>query len=254
MAFVAEKGQVATVNAVEKDRGEWIDAILLTIDVPDHTHEPTLRTFNKNIPVIATSRPAAVVKAWDYFETIRIIPNFDSTAKSWRAADSGVLPPWLNFVHLTGRIHLSFCIAMIWTHNTEDGNEIHEVIFDSPHGTPLDQGPLQGFLDAEPPMEKLAMLHGFKESHALGIQTTLGVGGGLKLYRRLGGVKYWVPSHNSVLSYAGVLLRVLRVVDTPRTLDWGLEDEEKRLGKAVQEIGGKPNAVPVENGASFVLL
>lgn len=254
MAFFAGKGKVMASNAAEEDSRGRIDAILLTLDLPDHAHEPTLRTFNRNIPVIAAPRAATAVKAWNYFETIHVIPDFDAATKSWRVEERGFLPPWLNFAHLAGPLFLNFSIAMIWTHSTEDESEIHEVIFDSPHGTPLDQGPLQGFLDAEPPIEKLAMLHGLKEGHVMGYKTTSGVAGGLDLYRRLGGVKYWVPTHHSTLAYAGAFMRLMRVIDTPRSLDWGLGDEEKRHGKAVQEIGGKPNVVPIENGASFVLL
>lgn len=55
------------------------------------------------------------------------------------------------------------------------------------------------------------------------------------------------------MNYAGVFMRLLRTVDTPRTLSWALEEE--RRGKGDGPPGGceEPRVVQVENGASLVL-
>ena len=253
MHFLGEPAVVRGGQITEGKYDGYLDIILLSLDQSDHVHEPTLRTFNKHIPVVATTAGAKAVKALDHFESVSLIPSLDSSATTWQAQHPDALPSWLQMVHLPGKTFLNYCLALIWTHPTDDGSEIHDAILYSPHGTPLDQGPFQAFLDAEP-TQKLAMLHGLKESTSAGIQTTLGVRGGLEMYRKVGGVKYWLLSHHSDLSYAGMVMRLLNVTDTNRTLEWGLEDEEKRHGKEFREKGGKPNMVQVENGGSFVLV
>ncbi|KAM4065192.1 hypothetical protein HRG_004471 [Hirsutella rhossiliensis] len=249
-------------EAGSEDRSETgyrgaIDAILLGFHYLDHLHEATLRTFDKQIPVIATPEAAKILQTWGHFRNIALIHDLPASAKSWRSPElhpGGNLPGWLTPLRLPGHAELNFCLAIIWTHLDEAGVETHEALLNSPHGTRLDAGPLQAFLDAEPATKKLAMLHGLKESHTFGYMTTLGAKGGLALHRKIGGAKYWIPSHHSTLNYAGVFMRLLRTVDTPRTLPWALEEEETgRKGDESCGTGEEPRVVQVENGASLVL-
>jgi len=53
-----------------------------------------------------------------------------------------------------------------------------------------------------------------------------GATAGLKLWREMGGARYWVLSHTAQLGYAGVVMRVLGVYDTPRTVEWAVEQEK----------------------------
>ncbi|KAF7562861.1 hypothetical protein G7046_g1271 [Stylonectria norvegica] len=208
-----------------------IDAIFLGFHYNDHVDEATLRLFDKRIPIIATAEAAAIVRPWGYFDTINPLHDLGVSNTSWRVPElhpGSPLPSWITPLRLPGHAVLNFCLAFIWTHDTLDGQEVHEAILTSPHGTLLDEGPLDAFLKASPPTEKLAMLHGLKESHAVGFQTVLGAKGGLALYRKLGGVKYWLPTHHATLAYAGFLMRLLRVNDTERTLAWAIEEERKR--------------------------
>lgn len=243
--------------SLKKKKGEdeydgFIDAILLSFHYLEHTHGPSLRTFDKRIPVIATKESAAMVKPWNHFLTVHEIHDLSPTATTWNAPDQhpGGFPPWLTHIRLPGQAELNFCSALIWTH-TDNGVERHEAIIHSPHGTLLDAGPLDAFLNAEPKTEKLALMHALKESHTLWIKMTYGVGGALPLYRKLGGVRYWVPSHHGELGYGGVFMRLTYTVDTERTLEYGLEEEKRVNGW--EEEGERPNLRLVENGGCFVL-
>lgn len=239
----------------EGDYGGGIDAILLQFHFLDHVHEATLRLFNENIPIIATPEAANVVKPWNHFKTLTTIQDLGASSKTWRdpALHPGdPVPSWFTPVRVPGHSELNFCTALVWTHVADDGREVHEAIINSPHGTRLDEGPLQAFLDSEPPTEKLAMLHGLKESHTAGWKTTFGVKGGLALYRRLGGVKYWLLSHHSALVYSGIFMWLSRTIDTARTMEWALE-EERKTGKQSEQDLPKPKMVEVENGGCFIL-
>ncbi|GAO16552.1 uncharacterized protein UV8b_06183 [Ustilaginoidea virens] len=228
-----------------------IDAILLGFHYYDHVHEATLREFGRKVPVLATREAASIVKPWNHFSYITIVGDLGPAATSWRAPElhpGPPLPSWLTVLRLAGHREINFCLAMVWTHWESPGVEVHEAILSTPHGTLLDQGPLQAFLDAEPKTRKLAMLHGLKESHVGGKQTSFGAKGGLQLYRKLGGVDYWVLSNHSMLNYTGIFMRLSRAADTARTLEWAL-DQELVEKKAMN----KPSVFRVPNGGFLVL-
>ncbi|QPG97908.1 hypothetical protein C2857_007020 [Epichloe festucae Fl1] len=229
----------------------YIDAILLGFHYYDHVHEATLRDFNGRVPVIATRQAANIVKPWNHFRNMAIIQDLSPDATSWRLSElhpGSVLPPWLAILRLPGHREMNFCMAIVWTHAGDDGSEVHEAILSTPNGTRLDQGPLRAFLNAEPKTRKLAMLHGLKESHIGGKQASFGARGGLQLYRMLGGVDYWVLSNHLLLTYTGMFMRLSRTADTPRTLEWALDQEHSE--KTVRE---RPDVFNVPNGACLVL-
>ncbi|KAJ9604324.1 hypothetical protein H2200_011158 [Cladophialophora chaetospira] len=247
----ASTNGVANGETDKRDNG--IDAIFLGFHYLDHVHEPTLRLFDASIPVIGTPEAIAIVKPWNHFTTIKTISNFDSSATSWR--DEGLhpgspFPSWLTPLRLLGHHELNYVTVLIWSHSSPNGSITHEAILQTPHGTKLDVGPLEAFLASSPPTQKLALLHGLKESRAGGSMNTYGAAGGLALYRKIGGAKYWVSTHSSPLAYSGVVMRLLWVNDTPRTVDWALEQESKEGGKE----GGKPDFREVRNGDCLVLV
>ncbi|KAM0471678.1 hypothetical protein ACHAP7_008942 [Fusarium lateritium] len=247
--------QAAQANAPTKE-GTYhgnVDVIILAFHYLDHVHEPTLRTFDENIPVIATPEAAAIVKPWNYFKTISLSHEMDITAKTWRSPELHPehLPDWLTVLHLPGHAVLNFSTALIWTHQTENNEEIHETILGAPHGTRLDQRPLDAFLNAEPKTEILALLHGLKESHGLTGQTTLGAKSGLALYRKVGGARIWITSHDDDLKYSGVFLYITRTTDLPRSLQWALDEERAQDGES--EEADVPNFTRVPNGGAVVL-
>jgi hypothetical protein len=253
----------AKVLANTEPQSPDFDCIFLGFHYLDHLHEPTLRLFDKEVPVIATPEAIAALKPWNHFTTIRTIHNFDSSHPSWQDASlhpGDPFPSWLSAVRLPGHHELNYVTAIIWTHPSEDEDEdasdVHEAILQTPHGTKLDVGPLQAFLESKPPTRKLAMLHGLKESRAAGSMNTYGAAGGLALYRHIGGAEYWVLTHHSSLSYSGIFMYLLYVHDTPRTVQWALEQEAKQSPTESQDArkGGTPNVVEVDNGGCLVLV
>ncbi|KAJ4267246.1 hypothetical protein NW762_003349 [Fusarium torreyae] len=229
-----------------------IDVIMLAFHFVDHVHEPTLRTFDLDIPVIATPEAAAIIRPWNHFKTICLSHDLDSSAKTWRSKDlhAELLPDWLTVIRLPSHAVLNFCTALIWTHET-DMEEIHETILISPHGTHLDQGPLDAFLNAEPKTELLTMLHGLKESYGIRGVNKLGAKGGLALYRKIGGTKSWILNHDNDFTYSGVWLWISRTTDLPRSIEWALEEERKQNeGSQGLEV---PNFIQIENGGVLVL-
>jgi hypothetical protein len=231
-----------------------IDAIFLGFHYLDHVHEPTLRLFDSRIPVIATAEAAAIIKPWKHFTNIHLLPSLIVSAKSWRTSDlyPGCFPRWLTAIQLPGHHELNYITAFIWTHLDKYGSDIHETILQSPHGSRLDEGPLEAFLNTKPETETLALLHGLHESRAVGTITTMGAEGGLALYRKIGGAKYWVLSTDGALQYSGFIMRAIGVYDTPRTLEWALEKESKNCDRG-EYLYRKPNLIKIDNGGCFVL-
>ncbi|KAJ9498032.1 hypothetical protein H2202_006635 [Exophiala xenobiotica] len=266
VAILARQIEAAAATAVginknvvngDEQQTRDVDAIFLGFHYLGHTHEPTLRLFDPDIPVLATPEVQAIIKPWNHFSNIMTIPSLKASAKSWRTPDlhpGDPFPLWLTPIRLLGHHELNYVTVFIWTHPNGKTNEIHEAILQTPHGTKLDVGSLEAFLDSESKPEKLALLHGLKESRAMGKMNTYGAAGGLTLYRKIGGAKYWVPTHDSELWYSGVLMRLMWVKDTVPTLQWALEEEAKTNGKALELPGGTPNLIKVENGHCFVLI
>ena len=71
-------------------------------------------------------------------------------------------------------------------------------------------------------------------------------------YRKLGEPKYWVVYHDMMTNYTGLVHRLLQIYDTPRTLEWALEREQKAETTG-QGQSHPPNLVSIENGGQFVL-
>ncbi|KAF5659568.1 hypothetical protein FHETE_9352 [Fusarium heterosporum] len=231
-----------------------VDAILLGFYLSDHLHPETLKSFPPHVPIIATPPAVDVIKPWKHFKTIRVISNLSPSATSWKTPDlhpGDPLPTWLTPIFLPGRSELNFVFAIIWSH-TMGNEEIHEAILDSPHGVKPEEKTLNAFLDSEPKTKKLAMLHGLKESRTGGVLTTYGAKGGLALNRKVGGVEHWIVTHSSELEYTGVFMRVVGTKDTPRTIEWALEEEEKKDSNL--ERVALPNVVRVANGGSMILV
>lgn len=228
-----------------------IDAIFLPIHLSDHVHRETLEKFDQEIPVFAVSLAVDKVKAWNHFKHFRTIQNFDPSSTTWDTIHPGSpLPPWLTIFHHPGESFLNLCNTIIWSHDTPSGETVHEAILATPHGLKPSCKSLNAFLASEPKTSKLALMHGLKESHAVGLQNTLGAKGGLELYRHVGDFKYWIPSHDSEMKYQGFFLWLTWTNDTPRTLQWALEEERERTGEERE----RPNFQRVKNGEAMVLM
>jgi len=210
----------------------------------------------------------AILKPWNHFTSTYSINDFPTTASSWQDPSlhpGGPFPTWLTPLRLPGHHELNYITVLIWTHPSPSNKDelVHETILQSPHGIMFPNAPLSAFLASSPSTTKLALLHGLKESRAMRQINTFGATAGLRLWREMGGAKYWVLSHTSVLGYAGILMRLMGVYDTPRTVEWAVEQEktenEKTEKEEVQGAEGNigkgevPEVVEVDNGACFVL-
>lgn len=248
-----QKGVAARAKApVDADAYNGpLDCIMLLFQYLDHLHQPTLERFDKRIPVVATIEAKVRVDKMKHFENVSVVTQRTDRITTWRSPEIHPkgLPSWLTAIKLLGQHELNFMGILIWTHQDESGNEVHEAIMESPHGMHLGQDSLEGFLQSTPPVQNLAMLHGLKESWTVNWLTTLGAEGGLKIYRKIGGAKYWIPTHHSKLNYGGLITGYL-VTDISRKLDWAL-GKEKGDGKGEElEL---PNQPFIENGGCFVL-
>jgi hypothetical protein len=241
-------GTTVELNASDSCKS-GVDAIFVNLHVADHLSKETLTTFGVNVPVFATPDAAPIIQSWKHFHTVEKIKDYNSADTNWQGLHPGApLPEWLHVFRLPGHHYLNFAIAIVFT--SDSGQ--YEAILYSPHGILCDQPSICTFpRQATPPVSTLAMLHGLKESFAWGIQTTLGVTGGLAL-ERLVRPKYWIKSHDSPIHYGGPVL--WGVKDVYRSLEWGLEEEKKNCMVMDQTNDlTRPNLIEIDNGECFVL-
>jgi hypothetical protein len=98
-------------NGGGKHTGD-IDAIFLGFHYLDYTHEPTIRLFDPDIPVLATPEVQATIKPWNHFSNILTIPSLEASAKSWRTPNlhpGDSLPSWLTPIRLLGPPRAQLC-------------------------------------------------------------------------------------------------------------------------------------------------
>lgn len=253
----AAAGVVKSPKPVNDEPG--VDAIFLSIYLADHLHEPTLRTFDKRIPIVTSPETANIIKPWGYFESVTTTGDLAPAApQDWPSLHpGGPLPPWLNAFRLNGHHEYNFAYILLWTPGEGD-ILMHEAIMYSPHGIKDDQPAAHAFSrlcrQESSHISVLAILHGLKESFTAGGRNTLGVAGGLAIESALR-PRYWIKSHDAVVKYTGLIGRLTR--DYSRTIMDGLklrESERKPPSDKEQEDEGRnPNFVEVENGHSFVL-
>ena len=230
-----------------------LDTILIPWHYPDHIHEESLVQFDKRIPIILTDAGAAIVRPWNHFNSIVKLQDLASDAKTWQTPGlrPEAFPTWLT-CFMINRVE-KYTYALVWSHPNEDSEasdeEVHESIFASPHGTWWNQE-LENFTKLSPPTNMLAFQNPLKSTYAIYGCVGIGAEGALEIYRKLGGAKYWIPTHHSPLVYQGILATLLRLSQIfAENLDAALK-KEKDAGLLK---GEDPNLVHVDNGGCFVL-
>lgn len=230
-----------------------IDLVALGIELNDHKHDETLRSFRGNIPVLAAPKAAAAIRALNHFDTVVDSQDLalDTPSAQSLHPGSSVLPPWLNIFRLPGYSFLNFSTVIMWSH-PDSGTTKHEIIVTAPHSIKAEEPSVQKLifmLGQDQNCCVLALLHGLKENYSRVGQHTFGVLVGLEL-KRLTKAKYWIQTSDAKLIYTGVMMWLLATTDVFRTLDWGLEKEaEKNNGVE----GSRPNYLEFGNGECFVL-
>ncbi|EJT70291.1 hypothetical protein GGTG_12464 [Gaeumannomyces tritici R3-111a-1] len=241
-----------------------LGAIALTLELSDHANEPTLRTFDPSIPVVACdANTHALVKGWGHFNTIVTTPEvnspdgLDGGGGGWPRLETsppGALPSWLSVVRLAGAWICSGSMVAWRTSAAQGDAPRRDSILNFPHG----------FGPREPAAEALAraasgpggsggvsvaaMLHPLKENYQLWMQHTEGVEAGLALERALR-PRVWVRAHDGALHYSGLFPRATMLRDRVRSLESGLEAEAAREGRP----GRRPNFADVGNGEALVV-
>ena len=210
----------------------WIDAVVLSFEYTDHTHWETLRQLPPSTPIYARSRAAELVRCWKYFDIVYDIPNLHGEKLDWTSSSIGSLPAWLGMFELAPKEDsASLHCALVFTFDTENGTKTRhskypegyaEAILYSPHG--ILPSHVQPLLDAAPPINPLAILHGMDEIGALGQKIGLGAQNGL-LVQKMCNAKYFLPTHDEVKKAGGIFSPFLR--RKVWTVDQIISKEEK---------------------------
>lgn len=242
-----------------QDDNLGVDAIFISIYLPDHLHEPTLRSFDKRTPVVTSLETAKIINQWGYFNSVTTTGDLDpAAAQDWPSLHpGGPLPSWLTAFRLNGHHEYNFAFMIVWTSSGGDAPS-HEVVMYSPHGIKDDQPAAKAFAELcrqeTPRISVLAIMHGLKESFTAGGRNTLGVAAGLAMESALQ-PRYWVKSHDAVVKYTGLIGRLTR--DYARTLMDGLNlqgsNEKARGDNAHDDEDRTTDFVEIQNGESFVL-
>jgi len=232
--------------------GSFVDVVVISHEFTDHCHKETLLEVDKNVPVIATTKAAALIKSWKHFRQVLETPPFGPKELDWRVTSVAPLPDWLGISRLVsgGDAFYYHSAVMIAFDNggvgrdsnrTANGNPTEkeggpetaaEAIIYTPHG--IHHESLAMIPQASPPLQTLAFLHGLHDvSIDWGQQLNLGAHNGLKAQRLLN-ARYWVATHDEVKKGGGMVGWFLRrkVISIGDAL-------EKELAQKARERDGK---------------
>lgn len=240
------------------------DCVVVTHFERDHCDEHTLRQLHPSTMVISTVPGIARIRSFKHFDesAFSTIPTL--TLKSpedlWRDSSlttsyNSNIPSWLKVGQLPSHgnyphFHWATIIAWSPTHTAlGQSDSMAETFIYSPHGirserledTSWATDPVKGSL--------LCNMHGFSPAWAP-VPINLGVQNGYMLSKMLK-PRYWVPTHDEVLTYTGFLgwlqTKVQKTLqDVVRLNEEGtIEEELKKAGITIRELG---------NGETFCLV
>jgi hypothetical protein len=172
--LIADIEAVASGSTASNSGGNseyQIDAVVVGHSGPDHMDFDTLKQVDPSVPFFVPEMGFTTVQSWKHFDTVIQIPEFDanSGALDWRTASSTQaphLPSWLAVWRIPGpsrppALHWAICIVF-----EADGTAQPECVIQTPHGLWVDETEAlkSVFLDADPGVRPLALLHTTKES------------------------------------------------------------------------------------------
>jgi hypothetical protein len=220
-----------------------IDVITISHEFTDHCHRETLLQCDRRIPVIATTKAAALIYGWKHFDRVIETPVFDG---DWLGYEVKDFPDWVSITRLQTKsdafyYHSAVMVAF------DLGTGVEALIY-TPHGI---HAPSLGTVSsADPPISTLAFLHGLHDvSIDWGQQLNLGAHNGLAAQRLLG-AKYWIGTHDEVKKGGGLVSWLLR--RRVYTLEDALKEESK---KAEEKGEGSREAkfLELKNGETIQL-
>lgn len=245
-----------------------IDAIIISHEYTDHCHKQTLLDLDPAIPVLATTKAAALIKSWKHFMTVSEIPVFAPPGRDrdWKKYSVDPLPDWLGVSRIVSKSDPGFLHSAILltfkldsckndafiNHDERYEGSVEGVVY-SPHG--INAQDLGHVNSATPAITVLALLHGLHKVTLSRFQKlNLGAHNGLKA-QRICKAKYWVSTHDEVKDGTGLIALLLRRKAVPlhEAIEQGMPDH------IVSSNGSWPsNASPVifaelGNGESILL-
>ncbi|KAI9817209.1 MAG: hypothetical protein M1827_001322 [Pycnora praestabilis] len=216
-----------------------IDAVIVSHEFSDHCHKDTLLEVNREVPVYATKKAAALIRSWSHFTLVHETPSFHGVGADWRNTSINPLPTWLGVARIAygGPDLLYYHSAILLTFNTlsspvsemTGGNAAAEAVIYTPHG--IDPELLHDLPTADPPIQCLALLHGLHDI-SIGSQLNLGAHNGLKAQRLLK-AKHWVGTHDEVKRGGGLVSFFLN--RKVLTLQEALTQEKEEKGSVSDE-------------------
>jgi hypothetical protein len=237
-------------DAQPKPSTGYIDVAACCLRGTDHVNEHTLRQLHPSVPVLVRHDALALVKAYNHFENITLLPPFEC---DWRKTRLPCLPDFLGIGCLTQTndiqgIHKGLVISF----NSTGFGEAEAVVY-TPHGILVEQ--MTFMTSREPPLRILALIHGLLNVRVglswIGFsEANLGGHNGLKLQRLLQ-ARYWLGTHDEAKIEKGITSLIL--TQNPITLEQALQ-REKEEAKDDQTERGHPNWHLVGNGGSLVLV
>lgn len=241
-----------------------IDVVVVSHEFTDHCHKETLLEIDKNVPVIATEKAAALIRSWSHFRQVLDTPPFGVKNLDWHTTSRTPLPDWVGISRLVSpgdALYYHSAILIAFNNGREDTDAAEAVIY-TPHGT--DHGTLNMVATASPPIQTLAFLHGLHDiSLGKAQQLNLGAHNGLRAQRVLN-AKYWVGTHDEVKKGGGLVAWFLKrkVISVGEALEQELQSNKTRSENGdshdhatneVLQSFKDTNWVELENGESKIL-
>ncbi|ORX36228.1 hypothetical protein BD324DRAFT_481731 [Kockovaella imperatae] len=211
------------------DHAHPIDAIVLSHEFTDHTHQLTLCQMPKSTRVFAASKAAALVQSWNHFDSISEIPSLQD-ASEWRDQTISLIPEVNTGEHTkswvkVGRLqkegdafYYHSALAIIFdlsSSSTPESAPVEAIVY-TPHGVRAEAlNVLQRSNDetdqtVHHPIQTLALLHGLHDvSLDWGQQLNLGAFNALSAQRVVES-KYWIGTHDEVKKGGGLVSWFLR--------------------------------------------
>ncbi|KAL2204723.1 hypothetical protein CC79DRAFT_1386517 [Sarocladium strictum] len=223
----AALGQSVTSPSAQGSRPRpGIDGIIISAQLSDHLHQPTLIQGSSQVPILAAEDTVGILKLLDHFDNIWTIPNLG-------IGDSNPLPRWLNVLRLPDAGGFTHGILITWTatQSTRPAGILY-----APHGVSVET--VQTVLVKSPTVRLLAMLHPVNETFTEGAPNALGVDSGLRVYRATN-AQVWIQTHDPDFERSGILAQFQAF--HPRSIEEALEASP----------GPKPNFRPRINGGIY---
>ena len=281
------KGRKSNVDEILEDgkSSSFIDVVIVSHEFTDHCHKDTLLEVDKDVPVIATEKAAALIKSWSHFRQVSETPPFGAKDIDWHTTSTPPLPDWVGISRLVSKgdaLYYHSAVLIAWN-NGQDGNssrhsngdkhdsvngesstrdsEMAEALIYTPHG--IDHGTLNTVATASPSIRTLAFLHGLHDiSLGKAQQLNLGAHNGLQAQRVLN-AKYWVGTHDEIKRGGGLVSWFLKrkVISVGDALE---QEKQKSQARHDATADGETSKIlqsfedthwiDLENGESKVLL